>query len=101
VALAGPAAESIYTDEQYAPELLREWWTDWLAATQAIQSVARGPLSNEQLGHILSKFLTELIQFLSQDAIWDRVAGIASELDAHETLEAFQIDELREQGRLA
>ena len=101
VALAGPAAELIYTDEQYEPRVLQEWWTDWLAAGEAIQAIAPHPLNDEQKYHILSAYLQSISQFLSKDRIWDRIAGIAEELDAHETLETMQLIELREQGRLA
>ncbi len=101
VALAGPAAELIYTDEQYEPQLLQAWWTDWDAANEAIQQLVPRPLKDRQCELVLSQFLHELIRFLSKDEIWGLLAGIADELEAHETLDQFQLAELRAQGRLS
>lgn len=100
VALAGPVVEMIYTDEQYCPTILREWWTDWLAAAAAIQDAIDRPISEQHQTQLLSALVRELITFFSRDAVWDRVAIIADQLEAHESLEENQLCELRAQGLL-
>lgn len=101
VALAGPAAELIYCDEQYSFSILREWWTDWQAATNALRVASPEPLTDEQLRYVLKRLFQEMIAYVSRDEVWDRIAGLADELDAHETLEEDQLEELRELGQLS
>jgi len=96
VALAGPVAEMIYCDEQYEPRLLREWWTDWVAADAALRELPPRQMSDQDRMLRLSQMVHELIIYLSRDDIWDRIAMIADHLEAHETLEEEQLDELRE-----
>lgn len=98
VALAGPAAELIYTDEQYEPQLLQEWWTDWLAADAAIQQSENRPMTEPERAQQLSQTVYQLIELFSKDENWDRVAVVADHLEAHETLEEDQLNELRECG---
>ena len=88
----------IYTDEQYEPQLLREWWTDWLAAYAALQQSENRPMTEQERGRGLSQIVHELIEFFSKDEIWDRVAMVADHLEAHESLEEDQLDELRDSG---
>ena len=101
VALAGPAAELIYSGEQYEPEILPEWCADWSAACVALQMIVPTRIPDAQKMQILSRYLVELIQFLSIDDVWDTLAAVADELDAHEVLEEEQLGELRAEGRLA
>lgn len=101
VALAGPVAEMIYTDEQYEPVLLREWWTDWLAAGKAIQQTAERELSKAEILTRLSQTVGQLIEVFSRDEVWDQLARVAETLEAHETLEDDQLCELRGSGFFA
>ncbi len=96
VALAGPVAEMIYCDEQYEPRMLREWWTDWVAADEAIRASQTRQLGDQDRMLRLSRLVHELIEYFSRDEVWDRIAMVADHLEAHETLEQEQLDELRE-----
>ena len=96
VALAGPVAEMIHCDEQYEPRLLREWWTDWVAADAAIRDVKPRQMSDQYRMLRLSQIVHELIEYFSRHEVWDRIAMIADHLEAHETLEEDQLAELRE-----
>lgn len=99
VALAGPVAEMIYTDTQYEIEILKEWWADWLVATRTIRAV-RPKLTELQLLSLLEKHLQQLIGWMSRDDVWHQVATVADELEAHESLDEEQLDDLRSIGIL-
>ena len=99
VALAGPVAEMIYTDSQYEIEILKEWWADWLVATRTIRAV-RPKLSDSQILQMLETHLRKLIAWMSRDDVWHQVATLADELEAHESLDEDQLDELRSIGIL-
>lgn len=99
VALAGPVSEMIYCDEQYEIEILREWWADWLLATHAITTLHRG-IKDADVHRILQREMQQLIEWISQDQVWHKIASLADELVAHQTLEADQLDELRRCGLL-
>lgn len=99
VALAGPAAEMIYCDQQFEAEVIQEWWADWLVAANSIRQI-RGSIPDQILLSILGKLTQDLIQWMSADEVWDRIARVADELEAHQTLDSDQLDELRELGFL-
>ena len=99
VTLAGPVAEMIYCDEQYEVRVIREWWADWLVAAGAIRQI-RGQLSDDAVLAVIGQLVEELIEWFSQDEVWDRLARLADELEAHDTLERDQLDELRQLGFL-
>lgn len=99
VALAGPVAEMIYCDEQYEIRIIREWWGDWLAAAGAIRRIRR-ELSDDAVLAVIENLVEELIEWFSQDDVWDKLARLADELEAHETLESDQLEELRQLGFL-
>ena len=100
VALGGPAAEMIYCDQQYEVEVIQEWWADWLVASKSIRSVKPG-LPDEAVLVVIERLVRDQIAWLSQDAVWDRLARVADELEAHETLDAERLQELREYGFLS
>lgn len=95
VALAGPVAEMIYRDEQYEPELIQEWWADWLIASQNVRRIVPGA-GPERIEATLAETVHELVRTLSHDAPWAAIAEIAAQLEAHETLEQDRLDFLRE-----
>ena len=99
VALAGPVTEMIYCDLQYEIEVIQEWWADWLVASKSLRQLKPG-LGDAEVLLLIEKLVADLIPWFSRDDVWDRVARLADELEAHETLEADQLAELRELGFL-
>ena len=99
VALAGPVAEMIYCELEYDVEVIQEWWADWLMAANAIRSV-RGDVVDSDLLKLVDLLVGKLRDVLGQDHVWHRLATIADELAAHQTLESEQLDQLREDGFL-
>lgn len=99
VALAGPVAEMIYCDTQYEVEVIQEWAADWLVASNSIQHL-NVKATDRDILHLLGQLMEELIQWMSQDDIWHRVATLADELEAHEILDEERLDELRSLGWL-
>lgn len=99
VALAGPAAEMIYCDEQYEIAIIKEWWADWLVASESVLSV-KPNLSKQELIGTLSRLLDEMVEVVSNDHVWHRIATFADELAAHETLDYQHLDAMREDGIL-
>lgn len=99
VALAGPAAEMIYRDEHYAPQLIQEWWADWLMAAASLRSW-KATLTDRAVLHQISALMAELLDWFRLDHVWARLALLADQLEAHETLESDQLDALRAVGLL-
>lgn len=95
VALAGPVAEMIYSDEQYEPRLIREWWADWIVATASIREL-KPAITDDEVLQFVNKVLKELIAYFSQDETWDRLAMLADHLEAHQSLDEDLLDELRQ-----
>jgi len=90
VALAGPAAEMVFSQEPLHPGIVKEWSADWKIAWNLSQSVA----SDERTRILMIEQLSsELYQVFRQDEVWNAVAAVADELLAHETIYEEQIDE--------
>jgi ATP-dependent Zn protease len=100
VALAGPVAEMIYCDSQYEIEVIQEWWADWVLATGCLRELD-AKISESDSISLLGEMMRDLIQWMSRDDVWHCVATVADELEAHETLEADQLEDLRSIGVLA
>lgn len=93
VALAGPAAEMIHLGEPFHPATVHEWSDDWRQADEALQSwIKQEPARFIALEHIARL----VVNHFYQDAVWAAVAALADELDAHETLEQEEIEEVLE-----
>lgn len=91
VALAGPAAEMVYTGDPFHPATVREWSKDWSQAWELA-----GELHGEELVRLrfLEMMTRELYQTFSRDHVWQAVASLADELLAHEHLESEQIHDV-------
>lgn len=93
VCLAGPVVEMIFDQSQFAPQFIEEWAYDWqFAVERAREFLPRNKSVPEQL----AEYVHQLLQFFERDDIWAAVAALADELEAHETLEPEQIDEVLE-----
>lgn len=84
VALAGPAAEMVYIEEPLHPAMVAEWKVDWQTAwTMSGQAWKDERLRLRQL----EQLTREIYSWVRQDAIWQAIAAVADELQAHETVE--------------
>ena len=91
VALAGPAAEMIYTGDPFHPALVKEWSSDWATAWE----LAGNLLADERQRMVyLERATREVHQLLSDDRMWQALASIADELQAHERLDGETIHEI-------
>lgn len=91
VSLAGPVVEMIFDGSQFAPEFIEEWRYDWeLAVDRATEFLPR----NKPVVEHLAQFTFELMEFFERDDAWAAVAALADELEAHETLETEQIEDV-------
>jgi hypothetical protein len=91
VALAGPAAEMLYSGEPYHPGFVAEWVADWQLAWEA----AAPAIADERrrLAH-LERVTGQLYRLLDQPGPWSALAAIADNLLAHETLEGEEVHEI-------
>ncbi|MFN3191231.1 MAG: hypothetical protein ACE361_11955 [Aureliella sp.] len=85
VALAGPVAEMIHTQEPYHPALVQAWSVDWQVAWEL--SSEEYPDEVRRL-RFLEKETRRLHEWMSQDHIWQAVACLVDELLTHEHMEA-------------
>jgi plasmid replication initiation protein len=92
VALAGPVAEILYTQDPYHPGLVQEWAADWHEAVHHVQQLPKLKHAKLQAAH-LEETTRELIAFLDQEPYWSAIAAISDELLAHEYLDQEQIIE--------
>ncbi|MDF1751364.1 MAG: hypothetical protein P1U89_01180 [Verrucomicrobiales bacterium] len=91
VALAGPIVEMIYDGTKFAPEFIEEWHYDWkLAVDRAREFLPK----NKPVALHLAHFANELLAFFERDDVWAAVAALADELEAHESLEPEDIDDV-------
>lgn len=91
VALAGPVAEMIHTEEPYHPGFVGEWASDWQAACQ---SATKFISDRQQRMIFLERATQEIYALLSQDHHWAALASIVDDLVAHETLDGDQVEEI-------
>ncbi len=99
VALAGPVAELLYRDEIPASEMLQAWSADWSVAQKNLRQLSPAA-TDTQILHLASEVLGALREWFSAPAVWDCLAQLATELEAHETLEEDLLEELRAAQRL-
>ena len=83
VALAGPVAEMIFTEQPFHPAYVAEWQNDWLMALQAMQHISE---PQRRLAS-LEQTTLELYQVFREDHHWAAIGAIADHLLAHETLD--------------
>lgn len=91
VALAGPVAEMHYSGDPYHPGFVAEWAADWRLAWQAAAHVVAA--ERDRLAY-LESVTRELHRMFDNSDHWARIAAIADNLLAHETLEADDLEEL-------
>ena len=85
VALAGPAAETIYEGHaQIDGELLTAWSGDWRAASDAVARMYETP--GQRLRHLRAS-IADLDRLLRRDDVWAVVGDVADALLAHEHLD--------------
>ena len=85
VALAGPAAETIYEGHAaVTTDLLRAWSEDWRAAAEAASRLVGG---RERVTRHLRAASADLDALLRRDDVWAVVGDVADALLAHEHLD--------------
>jgi hypothetical protein len=90
VALAGPAAEMVFTQMPLHPGFVQEWSEDWKIAWEW----SRKASSDDRKRLVLMEQLAvELYKVFRRDDVWNAVAAVADELLAHEAIYEEQIEE--------
>ena len=90
VALAGPAAEMIHSQEPYHPGLIAEWAEDWRQAWEAYAPLV--PDDRKRLA-ALEQVTVDVFGHLYSDEHWAGLAALADEIEAHQMLEWPEIQE--------
>lgn len=88
VALSGPVAEMIYTNEPYHPGLVPEWAHDWKQAWQICRPRSRNDMECLRL---LEKTVAQLHKRLSLDHWWAAIAAVSDLLATHDEIEHEEI----------
>ena len=88
VALAGPVAEMIYRGDALHPGFVPEWREDWQQAWGLAESIWKDERSRLQQ---LEQLTTLLHQRLSHDRLWNAIAALADEIQAHEILDEEEV----------
>jgi hypothetical protein len=91
VALAGPVAEMIHRGEPLHPGFVAEWSSDWAAAWQAAEAIV--PDSRKRLS-FLEEAVRQIHALFSRDEHWAAIAALSDNLQAHETLEEQDIQDV-------
>ncbi len=91
VALAGPIAEMVFAEEQFAPEFIEEWRYDWQMAVDRAQEYLS---PSKTIAEHLGRYAYDLLAFFERKDVWAAVAGLADQLEAHETLEMEEIQDV-------
>ncbi|MEM7478090.1 MAG: site-2 protease family protein [Planctomycetota bacterium] len=91
VALAGPAAEMIYSRDPFHPAFVHEWKLDWNTAWELAGALH---VDEKKRLRFLEKQTQELYHYLAQDFIWQAIASLVDELLAHEHLEGDLVHEV-------
>ncbi|MBP60046.1 MAG: hypothetical protein CMJ62_00855 [Planctomycetaceae bacterium] len=91
VALAGAVAEMIYSGQPYHPGFVAEWAADWAQAWEA-----SAPLYSDEVIRLkhLEEITVQLYKTMGRDDHWAALAAIVDDLQAHETLEGEQVEEI-------
>jgi hypothetical protein len=88
-ALAGPVAEMHYAGERFHPALVAEWARDWDEAERLAAEFIPLP---EARAKYLAAQTRRVWDFFDEPPHWSAVAALADELEAHETLDAEQVE---------
>ena len=91
VALAGPVAEMIYTEDPFHPAMVAEWSMDWEEAWNICGCLIKD--KKKRMAYLEAKTL-ELYRQLGRDSCWAQLAMIVDHLMAHETLDSGMIEEI-------
>jgi len=94
VALGGPVAEMLYQGDRLHPGLVAHWRGDWETAWTA--AGRQWPDERRRLA-MLEHLTAELHRILGQPDLWQTIAALADELQAHEVLEGDEVHEVIEQ----
>ena len=81
----------VYTGDPWHPAAVLEWQSDWQIAWQATAGI--WPDQSTRMRN-LEQLTQAVYQLLSGDRCWPAVAALADELEAHETLDREQIEEV-------
>ena len=99
VALAGPVAEMIHSEDPWHPALVSEWAADWKTAW----AIAVAHVTGEQKRMAwLEQASVDVHRFFSRDTIWPAIAALVDNLLAHDVLGSEQVHDIVEESlRLA
>jgi len=89
VALAGPVAEMVYTNEPYHPGLVPEWAHDWKQAWQLARPRSR---SDQECLRMLERTVADLHNSFSSENWWAAIAAVSDLLATHEDIEHAEIE---------
>ncbi len=89
VALAGPAAETLWRGEEVCDDLTA-WIADWNEVDAALRILA-APNDREGLKR---RWLEEIVRQLRNPVAWETLCRIADALEAHGTLEQALLEDL-------
>ena len=92
VALAGPVAEMIHSQNPFHPAGIAEWQQDWETAFECFDRISNIQTRLARLEQIT----VDLYQVFSQDRHWAAIGAIADNLLAHETLDQEMLEEIVE-----
>jgi hypothetical protein len=92
VALAGPVAEMIHSENPFHPALIAEWRQDWETAFETLEHVSDVQRRLAKLEQIT----LQLYRDFRQDEHWAAIGAIADALLAHETLDEEMLQEVVE-----
>lgn len=92
VALAGPVAEMIHSQNPFHPAAIAEWRQDWETAFESFGGIS----DIQQRFAKLEQITIDLYQSFSQDHHWAAIGVIADHLLAHETLDQEMLEEIVE-----
>jgi hypothetical protein len=91
VSLAGPAAEMIYQGERPHPATMSQWRADWEVAWSLAGEIFSDP---QRRMAALEALCVALCQLLDDPAHWQAIAETADRLEAFETLEGDEVEEI-------
>jgi hypothetical protein len=83
--LAGPVAEIISEGGLVEPSMLGPWQMDFQCAIEAVTQITS---DSKQSTILIRQIMSTLDDFLRRQAVWAAVSQLATELDAHEELDA-------------
>lgn len=93
VCLAGPAAEMLFEGERPHPTSVQQWAADWQIAWHLAGQLIMDRLRRMAM---LEALLDSLCEMLDRSDCWQAIAETADQLEAFETLEGWQVQEIVE-----